>query len=271
MINLMYITNDPSLAYYATQVGVNRIFVDLEILGKYERQGHKDTLISRHTIEDVGIVRAAVPQANLLVRINPFHENTKHEIESVLAYNPQMIMLPMYKTVEEVEQVARLINGRCELIPLLETKEALECPEQVCQVEGVSELYVGLNDLHLSLGLKFMFQLLSDGTVENLSKIAHSCGKKFGFGGIARVNEGLLPSQYIIGEHIRLNSNSVILSRTFHRQVQSVDHLQNDIDFANEIVKVRQYEQEMKTWTPEQLVLNKEKLVSLVEGIVQNV
>ena len=66
MLNLMYITNNPSLAQYAVQAGVNRIFVDLEILGKYERQGHKDTLISKHSIEDIAQVREAIPHACLL-------------------------------------------------------------------------------------------------------------------------------------------------------------------------------------------------------------
>lgn len=41
----------------------------------------------------------------------------------------------------------------------------------------------------------------------------------FGFGGIARIGEGDLPSDYILGEHVRLGSTSVILSRTFKGMV----------------------------------------------------
>lgn len=270
MLNLMYITNNPSLAQHAVKAGINRIFVDLEVLGKYERQGHKDTLISNHSFEDVAAVRASIPTTDLLVRINPLHENTEKEIEAVLEYKPQMIMLPMYKTAEEVLRVALMIKGRCALIPLLETKEALSCPAEVCQIKGVSELYVGLNDLHLSMGLKFMFQLLADGTVERLSKIAQAYEKKFGFGGIARLDEGALPAQYILGEHIRLGSNAVILSRTFHRQAETVSDLENNINFANEIQKLRKYERDIEKWSPEQLELNRLKVATVVEEITKN-
>ena len=267
----MYITNNPSLAQYAVEAGVNRIFVDLEVLGKYERQGHKDTLISKHSIKDIAEIRKSLPHTDLLVRINPFNQDSQQEIEQVLEHKPQMIMLPMYKTSAEVDRVSSLINGRCDLIPLLETSEALECTEEVCQIKGVSELYVGLNDLHLSMNLKFMFQLLADGTVEKISKVVRSEGKKFGFGGIARLDEGSLPAQYILGEHVRLRSNSVILSRTFHRQFETVNELQNNVDFAEEIRKLRQYEHKVSCWNPEQLELNRQELVTIVNGLTKNV
>lgn len=31
-------------------------------------------------------------------------------------------------------------------------------------------IHLGLNDLHLALGMKFMFELLADGTVDRLAK-----------------------------------------------------------------------------------------------------
>ena len=39
MLKLMYITNDPRTALIAEQAGVDRIFVDLETVGKQQRQG----------------------------------------------------------------------------------------------------------------------------------------------------------------------------------------------------------------------------------------
>ena len=38
----------------------------------------------------------------------------------------------------------------------------------ILSVEGIDEVHIGLNDLHLAYGQKFMFQLLCDGTVEKL-------------------------------------------------------------------------------------------------------
>lgn len=267
----MYITGDPRLAKYAAQSGVSRIFVDLEIIGKHERQGHKDTLISNHTIQNLREIRKIVPGANILVRINPFYEDTRKEIEEVLKYNPQMIMLPMYTTVEEVQKTAEIINGRCDLIPLLETKKALECVEDVCSIPGVSELYVGLNDLHLSLGMDFMFEPLANGMVEQIANIVHNSGKKFGFGGVARLGEGLLKSEYILSEHLRLKSNSVILSRTFHRQLESVNELENKIDFHNEIEKIKAFIDELEKKPSSYLQNNKIKLQQIIGDIIKNI
>ena len=53
MLKLMYITNQPEIAQIAESAGVDRIFVDLEYIGKSDRQGGMDTVQSRHTIDDV--------------------------------------------------------------------------------------------------------------------------------------------------------------------------------------------------------------------------
>ncbi len=52
-LKLMYITNQPEIAQIAESAGVDRIFVDLEYIGKSDRQGGMDTVQSRHTIDDV--------------------------------------------------------------------------------------------------------------------------------------------------------------------------------------------------------------------------
>ena len=52
-LKLMYITNQPEIAQIAESAGVDRIFVDLEYIGKSDRQGGMGTVQSRHTIDDV--------------------------------------------------------------------------------------------------------------------------------------------------------------------------------------------------------------------------
>ena len=74
MLNLMYITNDPAVAKIAEDAGVNWIFVDMEFIGKDDRQGGLDTVQNHHTIEDIRIVKAAVKKAKVLVRVNPIHK-----------------------------------------------------------------------------------------------------------------------------------------------------------------------------------------------------
>ena len=52
-LKLMYITDQPEIAQIAESAGVDRIFVDLEYIGKSDRQGGLDTVQSHHTIDDV--------------------------------------------------------------------------------------------------------------------------------------------------------------------------------------------------------------------------
>ncbi len=67
----MLITNNPEVAKYAEDCGVGRIFLDLEVNGKQERQGHLDTLISQHKMQDISEVKAKITRSKLLVRLNP--------------------------------------------------------------------------------------------------------------------------------------------------------------------------------------------------------
>jgi hypothetical protein len=69
--------------------------------------------------------------------------------------------------------------------------------------------------LHLSYGLDFMFELLSNGVVEGITKKIKEAGKPFGIGGIAGLGQGLLPAENVIIEHYRLGSSMAILSRSF--------------------------------------------------------
>ena len=52
-MELMYITNRTDIASLAQDAGVDRIFVDMEYIGKELRQGGLDTVQSHHTIDDI--------------------------------------------------------------------------------------------------------------------------------------------------------------------------------------------------------------------------
>lgn len=66
MLKLMYITNRPEVAHIAELSGVDRIFVDLETIGKQERQGGMDTVQSHHTLDDVAVVGNSIDARNCL-------------------------------------------------------------------------------------------------------------------------------------------------------------------------------------------------------------
>ena len=81
-LKLMYITNQPEIAKIAENSGVDRIFIDLEYIGKSDRQGGMDTVQSHHTVDDIKKVASAITKAELLVRINPIHNATNEYISS---------------------------------------------------------------------------------------------------------------------------------------------------------------------------------------------
>ena len=126
----MYITKSPEVARIAEDAGVDWIFVDMEFIGKDSRQGGLDTVQNHHTVNDVKNIKASVNKAKVLVRVNPIHEalpnypSSKDEIDDVIVAGADIVMLPFFKTVEEVKQFISYVNGRAKTLLLVETVEA---------------------------------------------------------------------------------------------------------------------------------------------------
>lgn len=217
----MYITNRPDVALIAEQSGVDRIFIDMEYIGKTARQGGLNTVQNHHTVEDVKNIHAILTKAELLVRINPIHECTniycssKEEINAVIQAGADVIMLPYFKTVNEVKQFISYVGGRAKTLLLMETPEAVELVDEIIAIPGIDEIHLGINDMSLGYKKTFMFELLSDGTIERLCLKFKYAGIPYGFGGIASIGTGKLPAESILKEHYRLGSTMVILSRSF--------------------------------------------------------
>ena len=220
-MKLMYITNNPAVARIAEDAGVDWIFLDMEVIGKAFRQSGLDTVQNHHTIDDIKRIRKTISQSKLLVRINPIHDalenytSSKDEIEVAIEAGADILMLPYFKTVEEVKTFIHLVNGRAKTLLLLETVEAANLIDDILEVPGIDMIHLGLNDMHLELGMKFMFELLADGTVERLGDKIKAKGIPFGFGGIATLDGGALPGSMVLKEHVRLGSSMVIVSRSF--------------------------------------------------------
>lgn len=269
-MKLMMILNDPEVARLAVASGVDRLFVDLEINGKFARQGHRDTLISNHSFEDVARVREAAPDTPLLVRLNPWYEGSPAEIDRAIALGVDLLMLPMFTRVDEVAAFCACVNGRAQVMPLLETAEAVGIVDAVAGMDGVSEMYIGLNDLHLSMQKTFMFELLTDGTVASLAQSIRAHGKPFGFGGIARIGEGLLAAEKVLAEHVRLGSSSVILSRTFHRPYEDREGSDASVNLRLEIDKLRAAVAYYASCDAAVLEENRREVAAIIEKIVQS-
>lgn len=229
-IKLMYITNKPEIAQIAESSGVDRIFVDMEYIGKGERQGGLDSVKNHHTVEDVRVMKQAVESAEVLVRINPMHEaageycSSQQEIDDVIRAGADIIMLPYITSAQQVRDFLRFVGGRVKTMPLIETPQAVEAMDEILALDGIDEIYIGLNDLSIGYNKKFMFELLADGTVETLCLKCKLKGIPYGFGGVASLGKGMLPSEYVIREHYRLGSTCAILSRSFCN-VDKVSHI----------------------------------------------
>lgn len=266
----MYITNDPAVAKIAADAGVDRIFIDMEVLGKAQRQGGMDTVQSHHIPTDISKVRAAIGgSAEIMARINPLNINSQAEIDASIENGADIIMLPMWRTAEDLRRLVQMVNGRARVMPLLETDVAADNLVEALAVPGIDEIHIGLNDLHLCCHLKFMFQLLADGTVERLCSQFRNAGIPYGFGGVGRPGSGTLPAEYIIGEHYRLDSRYVILSRSFCNTSKAKDLDEIRRIFTEGVADIRRVERECAVWTQEQFEENRRRVCTCVEEILR--
>ncbi len=271
MLTLMYITNSPDVARIADRAGVDRIFIDLEQYGKQKRQGNWDSVKSKHSIEDIPKVKAVLKNAELLVRTDPVFDGLEEEIEGVLSCSPDVIMLPYFKTVAEVEKFLSMVGGRAKTSLLVETKEAQEKLDDILSLGGIDEIHIGLNDLSHSHGKRFLFEELADGTVDELVGRIKSHGiERFGFGGIASLGKGLLPAERIIPEHYRLGSTCAILSRAFCDTSKVTDLGEIERIFTDGVKAVREFEKKCEKMSVGELAENSERLTQTVREIVGN-
>jgi HpcH/HpaI aldolase/citrate lyase family len=232
---LYFITNDPSLARQAEMAGVERIGPDLEILGKESRQKHPDAQISRHKIEDIPPIRSVLKKSEVFVRINPIHSHSEHEINRVLESGAQVIMLPMFRTSNEVSKFITIIRGRAKTVLLLETPEAMMRIDEILSIDGINEVHFGLNDLHLGLKLHSRFEVLCSEVMDALATAVQKRNLPFGFGAVGRPDDSTLPipPDQVIAEIIRLGSSRTFLSRYFFSRGQ------NPFEFDREIRHLR--------------------------------
>ncbi len=274
MLKLMYITNKAAVAKIAEDVGIDWIFLDMEFIGKDSRQGGLDTVQNHHTVEDVKNIRNAIEKAKLLVRVNPIHEaldnypSSKEEIDATIAAGADILMLPFFKTVEEVKTFIKLVDGRAKTLLLVETVEAANLIDDILEVSGIDMIHLGLNDMHLELGMKFMFQLLADGTVDKLGAKIKAKGIPFGFGGIATLEGGALPGSMVLKEHYRVGSSMVIVSRSFCNTDVVTDLNEVRSIFQKGIKDIRDLELLVQNESKEYFEDNHKEVIKAVQNII---
>lgn len=269
-LQMMYITNNPQIARIAEKYSVDRIWVDLEQIGKKERQGGMNTVQSTHTIQDVQVIRNSIEgRASLQVRVNPIYDGSKSEIDKVIEYGADIIMLPFFSTTKEVEKFIDMVDGRARTCLLLETVGAEKNLDEILEIPGIDEIHIGLNDLHLQYHMDFMFELLSNGKVEEICNKIKNKGIPFGFGGIAKLDEGMLPARHIIAEHYRLGSGMAILSRSFYDSWIADDMEEVERTFKYGLGEIREYEKRLEKESDAFFEHNRKVVQEEVESILK--
>lgn len=210
-------TADPRLAAAADAAGVDRIGVDLERLGKEDRQANRGTWISPHREEDLEAVAPALSHARLFARVNPLNTGSAREVDAVLGRGVEVLMLPMVMNAAEAAAFTRLVDGRATVVLLVEHARALEQLHEIVSVPGVNEIHIGLNDLAISLGLANRWVALANGLIDDAAAIVHDAQLRFGLGGIGRAGDTSLPipSDLVYAEFARTGATAAVMARSF--------------------------------------------------------
>lgn len=232
-------TADPELARAADAAGIDRVGVDLEWIGKLDRQAGRGTWLSQHVEEDLDRVGGALTRAklfarlNIFARLNPLNPASPSEVESVLVRGAQVLMLPMIMDAEEAARFVALVGGRATVVLLVEHIDAVRRLGAIVRVEGVDEIHLGLNDLSLSLGLANRWLALAGDLVIDAGAIVRGAGLRFGLGGIGRAGDAELPvpTELVYAEYARTGATAALLSRSFFNK--------GGAGFSAEVVRTR--------------------------------
>ena len=212
-------TDDAELARSADRAGVDRVGPDLERLGKRDRQRGPNFWISPHSEESLQRIRPVLTRARLFARTNPPHDNWAAEAERLIAAGVDVLMLPAFRSARDVGDALGVVGGRAELVPLVETREALGDAAAIAATDGLSEVHFGLNDLALAFGLANRFAVLRHPEVADAARVFRDAGMRLGAGGIGRAGDaGLpIPSDLIYAQYARLGATAALIARSFFR------------------------------------------------------
>ena len=215
---LTLLSRDRALIESADQAGVDRIGIDIERLGKRERQADiPHARISDHELTDLRVVVEATRHAAAFIRLNPWHAGTPAEVDMAIASGATVVMLPYFTGVDDVAAFVDAVGGRATVVLLLETAAAAARLHEIVAVPGVSEIMVGLNDLHRTFGLANHFEMLASDLMVSISRTVRDAGLRFGFGGVGRPADRWLPipAELVISQYPRLGATSAWIARSF--------------------------------------------------------
>ena len=218
---LFLFATDKQIILPAVAADISGFVVDWENKGKYERQKEADTQINYDSPETLQYVRS-LTDAHIICRVNRniCLQECKEEISLALDGGANEILLPMVRTVKEVESVLNFVRGRCAVGILIETQAAVELVAELGALP-LSRVYVGLNDLAIDRKKRNIFSAVKDGTVDHVRQYIKV---PFGFAGLTLPGYGYpVPAKFLYSEMARLQCSFTFLRRSFLRDIQGKD------------------------------------------------
>lgn len=230
-IDLAMFTTELEVAQHAVQAGVDRVVVDWETAGKAARQSGYSTQINQDSPEHVrAFAERSIP---VLVRVDhQDREQVTRDVEVAIDCGAESIMFPMATSPQQVQWFVDAVAGRARCIVQIETQKLVDDITGLKQI-GWDSAFVGLNDLMISRGAKWIWRPILDGTVEHIYETLG--GRNIGFGGVTVVGGGdPLPFTVLFAEMARLGCSMSFLRRSFIADAP-------DRNMAAEITAVRAF------------------------------
>jgi hypothetical protein len=214
-VNLQLFTHDPAYAAAATRAGVAGIIVDWEFRAKERRQAGFDTEINEGTSETLAAIRAAT-DAPVICRINNHPESRRHELLLACQLGADEVLLPMVRTLAEVQDCLAVLPPGRKLGILAETGESLALAAELSSLP-LSRVYVGLNDLLIQRGSGHLFSPLIDGT---LKRFRDAYTGHLSVGGVTLPEKGHpISSRLLMAELARIGCDYGVARRSFRRDI----------------------------------------------------
>lgn len=220
--------------------GVDQFIVDLERTGKIERQSNLNSFISNHTMLDVEALASQFGSDQMIVRIDFLSCDYLKQIDELSAMGIKNFMVPMFDTSSQIEDLLSKFDCH-NFIPLVETKSAFHQIDKLVHIPAINSFHIGLNDLSLQLKTGSMFDIVTNGVLENTTRqVSLALVERWGFGGVGSsfFDHKVKPNE-VLRHHKHLGSNQVILTRDFLRiyEREGADKLRSSLNRLNEEIR----------------------------------
>ncbi|WP_242471273.1 aldolase [Blastococcus sp. TML/C7B] len=193
----------------------------------------------------------------LVCRINGYGPWTPDEVDDAVARGADEILLPMVRTVEEVDRTLDVVAGRCGLGILVETQHAVDRAVDLAR-RPLSRIYVGLNDLRIDRRSTELFRPLVDGTVEAVR--AATVSQPFGVGGLTLPGGGFpVSADLLAAELVRTGTEFTFLRRSFTADMAGRDPF-------TEVPRLLGSLAELRGSAPAAVAENRSRFVEAVDG-----